>query len=89
MTEQTTKAILAGIDTGEYDADSSMDELEELAKTAGAETIVRIIQKRPSMDSATVLGEGKIAEIRTGGRAQGYSRAQSRREGNRTIRRRK
>ncbi|MCL2035885.1 MAG: GTPase HflX [Oscillospiraceae bacterium] len=59
----TTYAILAGIDTGEFDADSSLDELEELAKTAGAETVARVIQKRNSPDSATVLGEGKIAEI--------------------------
>jgi GTP-binding protein HflX len=61
MTE--TKAILAGIDTGEYDADTSMEELEELAQTAGAETIARVLQKRPSPDKATVLGEGKIEEI--------------------------
>jgi len=59
-----TKVILAGIDTGEYDAQSSMDELEELAKTAGGETIAQVIQKRPSPDTATVLGEGKIEEIR-------------------------
>ncbi|MCL1789467.1 MAG: GTPase HflX [Oscillospiraceae bacterium] len=63
MTEKQTQAILAGIDTGEYDAESSMDELEELAQTAGAETIARVIQKRPSADAATVLGEGKIEEI--------------------------
>lgn len=57
------RAILAALDTGEYDVESSMDELEELAKTANAETAARIIQKRPSADSATVLGEGKINEI--------------------------
>ena len=57
------KAILAALDTGEYDAEASMDELEELAKTANAETVARIIQKRPSADSATVLGEGKIDEL--------------------------
>ena len=63
MTENQTKAILAGIDTNDYDAEASMDELEELAQTAGAEAIARVIQKRSSPDSATVLGEGKIAEI--------------------------
>ena len=61
---ELTKAILAGIDTGEYDADSSMDELEELAKTAGAETLARVVQKRPSADKATVIGAGKVEEIR-------------------------
>ena len=58
-----TKTILAALDTGEYDAESSMDELEELAKTADAEVLARVIQKRPSADSATVLGEGKIDEL--------------------------
>ena len=61
--ELTTRAILAGVDTGEYDAESSMDELEELARTAGADTIARVIQKRASPDTATVLGGGKIEEI--------------------------
>ena len=61
--EKITRAILAGIDTGEYDAEISMDELEELAKTAGAEVICRLIQKRPTIESATILGEGKIAEL--------------------------
>jgi GTP-binding protein HflX len=63
MPNKITQAVLAGCDTGEYDAESSMDELEELAATAGAETLARVIQKRPSPDTATVLGEGKIAEI--------------------------
>ena len=58
-----TRAILAALDTGEYDAESSMDELEELAKTANAEVLARVIQKRPSADAATVLGEGKIDEL--------------------------
>ena len=58
-----TRTILAALDTGEYDAESSMDELEELAKTANAEVLARVIQKRPSADSATVLGEGKIDEL--------------------------
>jgi GTP-binding protein HflX len=66
MTEPNIKptlAILAGIDTGDYDADDSMDELEELASTAGAEAVARVIQKRASPDTATVLGEGKTQEI--------------------------
>lgn len=57
------KAVLAALDTGDYDAETSMDELEELAKTANAVTVARVIQKRPSADSATVLGEGKIEEL--------------------------
>ena len=57
------KTILAALDNGSYDAEASVDELEELAKTANAEVVARVIQKRPSADSATVLGEGKIEEI--------------------------
>ena len=56
-------AIAAAIDTGEYDVESSLDELTELAKTADAEIAARVVQKRPSPDAATVLGEGKIEEL--------------------------
>ncbi len=61
--EKQTRAILAGIDIGEYAAEISMDELEELAKTAGALTVCRLIQKRPAIESATILGDGKINEL--------------------------
>ena len=40
--EQT--AVLAAIDTGEYDAQRSMDELEELAKSAGAKAMDKAIK---------------------------------------------
>ncbi len=59
-----TRAILIGADTGEYDAESLMDELAELAQTAGAEELARVIQKREAYEAATVIGEGKLAEVR-------------------------
>ncbi len=59
-----TRAILIGADTGEYDAESSMDELAELAKTAGAEELARVLQKREAYEPATVIGEGKLAEVK-------------------------
>lgn len=59
-----TRAILVGADTGEFDCDASMDELSELAKTAGAEVIARVVQKRDAYVSATVIGEGKLDEVR-------------------------
>ncbi len=62
--EEKTKTILVGADTGEYDADSSMDELSELAETAGAEELARVVQKREAYDSATVIGEGKLTEVK-------------------------
>lgn len=62
--KQLTGAILVGADTGEYDADISMDELSELAQTAGARELARVIQKREAYESATVIGEGKLAEVK-------------------------
>ncbi len=62
--KRLTRAILIGADTGEYDAESSMDELSELAQTAGAEELARVIQKRGAYEAATVIGEGKLAEVK-------------------------
>lgn len=65
MQEKTTeKAILVSADIGEYDCEVSVDELSELARTAGAEEIARVIQKREAYDSATVIGEGKLTEVK-------------------------
>ena len=54
---------LISADTGEFDAESSIKELEELAQTAGVETSFYFIQKRPSYDSATCIGSGRLEEI--------------------------
>ncbi len=59
-----TKAILVSADTGAYDCDASLDELSELASTAGAEEIARVIQKRDAYETATVIGEGKLVEVK-------------------------
>ncbi len=59
-----TRAILVSADTGDYDCDASMDELAELASTAGAEELARVIQKRDAYESATVIGEGKLEEVK-------------------------
>ncbi len=59
-----TKAILVSADTGDYDAEASMDELAELASTAGAQELARVIQKRGAYESATVIGEGKLEEVK-------------------------
>lgn len=62
--KELTRAILVSADIGEYNADISMDELSELAKTAGAEEIARVIQRRAAYESATVIGEGKLEEVK-------------------------
>ncbi|MCI5801161.1 MAG: GTPase HflX [Oscillospiraceae bacterium] len=56
-------ALLVAVDTGEYDAQASLDELAELAATAGAEVVGRMCQKRPSIDTATCVGAGRLEEI--------------------------
>ncbi|MBQ5316036.1 MAG: GTPase HflX [Oscillospiraceae bacterium] len=62
-TEKLPRTILVTVDTGEFDAEVSLDELEELARTAGAETAAKIIQKRPSPDTATFIGSGRLDEL--------------------------
>lgn len=58
------KVILVSADTGEFDVEASLDELSELAKTAGAEELARVVQKRDAYCAATVIGEGKLAEVK-------------------------
>lgn len=58
-------AVLVGIDMGFYNAQVSMDELEELARTAGAVVAAKIIQKRDKPDSATYVGSGRLEEIKS------------------------
>lgn len=57
--------ILAGIDTGDGEAaERSLDELEELAKTAGAKVAGRLIQAREAAHPATYVGRGKLLELK-------------------------
>ena len=56
------RALLAAIDTGEYDPETSLDELTELARSAGAEVAGRMIQKRDAPDAATCIGAGRLEE---------------------------
>lgn len=61
--ESAEKAVLICADTGEYDAENSLVELSELAKTAGAEVVCEIVQKREAPDGATYIGSGKLKEL--------------------------
>lgn len=61
--ESEYRAVLISADTGEFDAELSIKELEELAQTAGVETVFYSIQKRPAYDSATCVGAGRLEEI--------------------------
>lgn len=62
-TDNRERAFLISLDTGEYDADASMAELFELAKTGGADVVSAAIQKRPAPEAATYLGKGMLSEI--------------------------
>ncbi len=61
--DERERALLVSIDTGEFDAEISLDELEELADTAGADVLGRLLQKRESPDKATCLGQGRLEEV--------------------------
>lgn len=61
--ERRERALLVSVDTGEFDAELSLDELEELADTAGADVLGRLMQKRESPDKATCLGQGRLEEL--------------------------
>ena len=61
--EKIEKVILVAVDTDETDVETSLDELAELAKTAGAEVVGRMIQKLPYPNASTYIGSGKIDEL--------------------------
>lgn len=56
------RALLVSLDTGEYDVESSVAELEELTRTAGAEPVCILTQKRPAPDTATCIGSGMVEQ---------------------------
>ena len=59
------RVILVGVQTGENDnVEESLDELGELASTAGAVTVGRIVQNREAIHPGTYIGKGKIEEVR-------------------------
>lgn len=59
------KVILVGVQTSAYDdVEESLEELEELAQTAGAQTLAKVIQNREAVHPGTYVGKGKIEEIR-------------------------
>ena len=63
--EVEERVILVGISTGQdEDTEGSLEELKELVKTAGAETIGTVIQNRESAHPATYLGKGKSDEVK-------------------------
>ena len=65
MDEIKERVILVAVDTdGSDQAERSLDELGELAKTAGAEVVGRMIQPRENIHPGTYIGKGKILELK-------------------------
>jgi GTP-binding protein HflX len=60
------RVVLVGVWTegSAADADNSLTELAELAKTAGSEVLDGLIQRRSRPDPSTFIGSGKVEELR-------------------------
>ena len=75
LAQQAEKAILAGFERRRGAASSaateSFQELAELAATAGAEVVAQMFQVRPDVEAATLLGRGKVQELKELAEASG------------------
>lgn len=61
---QKEKVILVAAGNDDlYTVEESLEELKELAETAGAEVVYKIYQKKSKIDPATYIGSGKAREI--------------------------
>ena len=70
LKEETERVILVGVATRENeDVQDSLDELEELVETAGAETVGRVVQSREGIHPGYYVGSGKLEEIQMAVRA--------------------
>lgn len=66
LNTEKEKAILVAIKKygqSRFAVEENLNELEMLTDTAGAETIIKIIQERDKPDSAYYIGKGKVLEI--------------------------
>ena len=63
--EEEERVILVGVSVHDGDdAEQSLEELEELVKTAGAVTVGKLIQSREAVHPGTYLGRGKLEELK-------------------------
>ena len=63
--ELTARRRSAGVlAEAQADSEEPLDELAALAESAGARVVGRVTQTRTSLDAATLLGSGKVAELR-------------------------
>ena len=64
ITREPEKALLISVDTGDFDADASIEELTLLTESAGASVVGSIIQRKSTPDGATYLGKGRLEEAK-------------------------
>ena len=61
------KIVLVGVTlpgSTDDDTEASLDELEQLVDTAGADVVGRIVQRRDAPDHTWFIGKGKVEELR-------------------------
>lgn len=69
LAQGTERAIIVGMEYGGgasiigWSAEDSLEELKQLADTAGAEVVARFLQKRTKPDPAFFIGRGKVQEL--------------------------
>ena len=64
---QNSRAVLVTLCTDnskQKEVETSLDELERLLDTAGGEAIARLIQNKDTPDVRTVIGSGKVEELK-------------------------
>lgn len=65
LKKETERVLLVGVSLADPEqTERSLDELSELAKTAGAKAVGKIIQSREQVHPGTYVGKGKIEEIK-------------------------
>lgn len=67
LADRKEKAVLIsmvwGRETGLWTQEDSLEELKQLADTAGAEVVAKLMQKRPKPDPVFFIGKGKVEEL--------------------------
>lgn len=61
--KRAERALLISVDTGDFDAEASINELAELADTAGAEVIGMMVQKKDAPSPSSFVGSGRLEEM--------------------------
>ena len=70
LKEETERLLLVGVSAGgDEEVYQSLEELGELVKTAGAQTVGMLVQNREGIHPGYYVGTGKLEEIRMAIRA--------------------